>query len=440
MKENQKSLQEEMALFRYGVLGELVHLPPGTKGLYGRIKEKAAIDYKIPGTSRTRVAPETIRTWLKLYRNGSFDALRPKPRRDLGKTRSLSQEVADILVSIKEEHRKFSVPLVIKAARADGRVPKEVALPPSSVHRLLSRHGLMKKEVPPVSKDHRRFTFEKAGDMWMSDVMHGPSVYVDGKRKHKTYLIAFIDDASRIITHAEFALSENTQSLLPVLKKATMRRGIARRLYVDNGSAFRSKQLELVCAKLGTTLIHAKAYHPQAKGKVERWFRTVRMQLLPVLTAEDTKSLQALNRRLWAYVEGEYHRAPHSGLDNQTPTERWAQVADEVQYPEPGLDLDDLFLWEAVRKVKKDRTVSLHGAVYEVDAMLVDATVQLRYDPSRKGSPVQVWHEGKKVQTAKLVDTHANCFVKREHDRSLCFAEMHSIETTKALRAKKGVR
>ncbi len=411
MKDEMKTRQEKVALFRYGLIGDLTHLPPGGRGLYKKLEAKGALDYAIPFSTRTRVAPETIRDWLKNYRQGGFPALMPKPRGDQGQSRALPRDVADLLLSIKDEKPEYSVQLVINEALASKKVPEGLLLAPSTVHRLLSRAGLMARAEAPASKDHRRFEFEKAGDLWMSDVMHGPAVLVAGKRR-KGYLISFIDDATRMVPYASFALSENTAAFLPVFKEAVLRRGVPRRLFVDQGSAFRSHQLALVCAKLGVTLIHARAYHPQAKGKQERFFLTVRTRLLPTLRSEDLASLDALNRRLWAWVEGEYHRSPHRGLGGETPLDKWARVADEVRYL--GTNLDDLFLHEAKRKVAKDRTVSLNGIAYEVDAALVGETVALRYDPSRPGRPVQVWLKGTRVQEAKVVDTHANCFVRRE--------------------------
>jgi hypothetical protein len=184
---------------------------------------------------------------------------------------------------------------------------------------------------------------------------------------------------------------------------------------VDNGAAYRSNHLALVCAKLGVTLIHARPYQPQAKGKQERWFRTARLQLLPTLTDTDRRSLDALNRRLWAWIEGEYHQSPHRGLDGQTPLDRWMMAAQDVRLVAPETDLDELFLFEEKRKVQKDRTVSLHGVVYEVDASLVGETVTLRFDPSRLGRPVDVYFKGRKIEQAKRVDLYANCFVRRDH-------------------------
>jgi transposase InsO family protein len=425
-KEATKERAEKVALFRYGLIGDLVHLPAGSRGLYGRLREKAELDYAIPGSTRVRVAPETIRDWLKRYRKGGFESLKPKPRSDQGESRALPREVADLLLSIKDEKPDYTVQLVVREALTSGKVPEGLHLAPSTVHRLLSRAGLMAQEPgAPTSKDHRRFEFEKAGDLWMSDVMHGPAVAAGGK-KRKAYLISFIDDATRVVPYAAFALSENTAAFLPVLKEAVMRRGVPKRLFCDNGAAFRSHHLALVCAKIGATLIHARAHHPQAKGKKERFYLRVRTQLLPTLCPEDLSSLDALNRRLWGWVEGEYHRTPHRGLGGETPLDKWARVADEVRYLDA--DLDDLFLQEAKRKVARDRTVSLDGLVYEVDAALVGEAVVLRHDPAKPGRPVQVWAKGKKVQDARLVDTHANCFVRRETPAGLRLADLAKKE------------
>ena len=415
MQDPDSDYRHEVALFRYGVIADLVHLPPGTKGLYRRIEEKAEMAYTIPGSTRRHVAPETIRHWLKRYRAGGFDALLPKPRADRGRSRTLPPQAVERLLAIKEANPALSVRLVIREALAGEAMPPDLTLAPSTVHRLLSRHGLIRRDPEqPGGQDRRRFAFEHAGELWMSDVMHGPSVLVGERTRRKSYLIGFLDDATRVIPYAAFALSENTATFLPLLKQAILRRGLPARLYVDNGSNYRSQQLALVCAKLGIALIHARPFQPQGKGKIERFFRTLRAQLLTRLSAEDTRTLEALNRRLAGWIEGEYHHTPHHGLDGETPLERWAQTADAVRFPEPTLDLDDLFLFEAKRKVNKDRTVSLAGVLYEVEAALVGAKVTLRYDPlAPPGRPLQVWHEGRRTQLAKPVNLAANCLVKR---------------------------
>lgn len=415
MVTDEDQARTQMALFRYGLIADLLHREPGEKGLQRLLCEKAEKSYEIPGSRRTRVAAETLRDWLACYRRGGFDALLPQPRSDRGQARAIPQEIADLLCHLKEQTPELSVVAVIEQAREAG-VDGALQLAPATVHRLLSRHGLMEKRPhQPSSKDRRRFAFDKAGELWMSDVMHGPAVAAEGGRKRKSYLVALLDDATRVVPFAAFALSENTAAFLPVLQQAILRRGVPRRLYVDNGAAYRSHHLSLVCAKLGITLIHARPYQPQGKGKQERWFRTVRMQLLPTLDAADLSSLEALNRRLSSWIEGEYHHRPHQGLDAMTPLDRWAMAAGDVRLVGPDCDLDDLFLFEEKRRVQKDRTVSLRGIVYEVDASLVGQTVTLRFDPSRRGRPVDVYWNGRKIEQAKRVDLYANCFVRRDH-------------------------
>jgi transposase InsO family protein len=404
-----------LALFRYGLIAEFIQLPAGSRGLYARLREKARAEYTIPGSKRTRVAPETLRHWLKDYRRGGFDALLPKGRADRGRSRTVPQALADALMSLKDEQPALSIPQLIRAVRESGAAPPGVPLPPSTVHRLLSHAGLMHKPpAEPSPQDRRRFAFAQAGELWMSDVMHGPSVAIPGRGRRKTYLIAFLDDATRVVPYCAFALSENTQAFLPVFKQALLRRGLPQRLYVDNGANYRSQHLALVCARLGVALIHARPYQPQGKGKMERWFRTLRAQLISRLAAADTASLDALNRRLWAWVEGEYHQSPHRGLDDHTPLDRWAMSADQVRLPGPGLDLDALFLFEAKRRVQRDRTVSLNGMLFEADAVLVGQIVTLRYDPALPASRgLEIWHEGRFVERARPLDAYANCFVRR---------------------------
>jgi putative transposase len=272
---------------------------------------------------------------------------------------------------------------------------------------------MVRQTDAPTGVDRRRFAFAFAGQLWMSDVMHGPAVH-DGQRKRKTYLIAFIDDATRVITYAAFAFAENTAAFLPVFKGALIRRGLPERLYVDNGANYRSQHFALVCARLGVALIHARPHQPQGKGKIERWFRTVRQQLISALADEDLASIDALNRRLWAYVEGEYHQRPHSGLEQRTPLDAWATLGEKVRFVEPHLDLDDLFLAEAKRRVSSDRTVSLHGRLYEVDPLLVGSTVMLRYDPQAPPTrSILIVHEGKPAGVATPLDAYANTRVRR---------------------------
>ena len=409
MKDPDHDLRQEVALFRYGVIADLLHLPAGAKGVGRLLREKSERSWIIPGSDRRHVAAETLRRWIALYRHGGFDALYPRLRADRGRPRRLSPGVAVRLVELKTDHPSWSVRKIIAAARSGGI---DCPLAPSTVHRLLSREGLFDKK-PSDGADRRRFAFREAGQLWMSDVMHGPRVR-HGRTRRKTYLIAFIDDASRVIPFAAFAMAENVEAFLPVLKGALLRRGMVVKLYVDNGSAYRSRQLALVCAKLGIALVHARAHKPEGKGKIERFFRTLRADFLADLDPGALDSLALLNSRLWAWIEGEYHNTPHRGLAGRTPLQQWARASAGVRPVDPGLDLDDLFLFEDKRLVHKDRTVSLHGRTYEVDAVLVGRRVVLRHDPAAPAErPIKVVCAGKPAGEATLLDAWANSAARR---------------------------
>ena len=232
---------QAVALFRYGLIAELLHRPNNQPGLYQRLREKASQDYQIPGSLRQRVAAETLRHWIKDYKRGGIDALKPKPRNDLGRSRALPQQLADQLLSLKEEQPHLSVAQLIDSltpapatALTTASTPATALAPwrpsASTVYRLLRRAGLMDKSAEHDAghdADRRRFAFKHPGQMWMSDVMHGPSVTLAGSRtRRKAYLIAFLDDATRVVPYCAFALAESTQAFLPVFKQALMRRGI----------------------------------------------------------------------------------------------------------------------------------------------------------------------------------------------------------------------
>ena len=349
-----------------------------------------------------------MRDWIRIYRIHGFDGLLPKPRTDVSKPRRMDVETIETLLAIKRGHPELSVRKVIEQARDSGAVATDAPLPPTTVHRLFTSEGMMDM-TGTVPVQRRRFSYAWAGELWMSDVMHGPRVRDQGGRARKTYLINMLDDATRLVPYSAFCFSEATPDFLQVLRQAILRRGLPVRLYVDHGASYRSRQTALVCAKLGIALIHARPRSPAGKGKIERYHRTLRRSLLSGIERGDLRDLASLNRRLQAWVEGEYHCRPHRGIDGLTPLDKWAQTSERVTYPDLHDDLDDLFLFEQERRVYRDCTVRLHGRIYEVDAALVGQKVTLRHDPTAPVSrPLKVVCAGSDAGLAHPVDTTAN--------------------------------
>ncbi len=384
---------EEVALFRYGVIGELVSRPlaPGeTQRVLERLVHQ---EWRIPGSARTRIGATTIREWVEQYRAMGFDGLKPLPRSDTGMSRVIPEAVVDLLVALRKERPKATVESLVRAARLAGKVPADLPLRRSTVYRLLARHGAAAAAAPSPEADAMAFTHPHVNDLWTSDLMHGPRLEVPGRRDGgKTYLYAFLDDASRVVPYAAFYLAENAACFQDALKQAVLRRGIPRRLYTDNGATYRTHHLEVICATLNVTLVHSRPYHPRGRGKVERFFRHVRSAFLPHVTPAMLSDLASLNRVWWAWLEGEYHQSPHNGLDGRTPLDRFLEDHALVR-PAPE-DLDALLRMKAVRRVGRDRTVRIDGRVYEAPDGYASETVDVLYDPYDATRPVHLRRQG----------------------------------------------
>lgn len=401
-----EELKKQIAVFRYGVISDLVGVRRLSRGERKRLlQERCDQVWQIPGSIRTHIAPSTVKEWIARYkRSGNkLESLYPQGRSDRGALRSVDEDTAAGIVSLRKELPEVTLPVLLREARERKIILPGMWVSSSTLYRFLKANGLM-EGAPASAQDRRRFELEQPNELWQSDVMHGPYVIVDGKQR-KTYLTAFIDDHSRLIPHAEFFLSERLDNFLTALRKALRMRGLPRKLYVDNGPAFRSGHLEHICASLGVALRHAKPYQPQGKGKIERWFRTVRMSFLS--TAKAT-TLSDLNEALRLWVNT-YHEATH-GTTGEAPIKRFTRQLECVrQAPK---DMEDHFRKEARRTVARDRTFSLLGRLYEAPLDTVGKQVALlfhEHDPAR----IEVFFNGKTYGFAQTLDVHVNCRVTR---------------------------
>ncbi len=277
----QEKQREEVALFRFGVISDLVcsRLAPGE--MSERIREKSRQRWFIPYSGRTRIAESTIRRWVSLYQGSGnqLASLYPQERSDRGRSRRVDEETILSLVKLRKELPGLPVVKLLEEMEKRKLSPPGMAISLTTAYRILKQEGLSGKERA-AKIDRRRYEAQYPNDIWQSDVMHGPKVEV-GSGQRKAYLIGFLDDHSRLLPHAEFYLSERLDSWLDAFRKALLTRGVPRKLYVDNGAAFRSRHLERICASLGIALVHTPPYTPQGRGKIERLFRTVRAQFLP---------------------------------------------------------------------------------------------------------------------------------------------------------------
>jgi transposase InsO family protein len=250
-----------------------------------------------------------------------------------------------------------------------------------------------------------------ANQLWQADTLVGP--YCDaGGTKKQAKLIAFLDDASRVLCHGEFFFEENTDTLIQALRAAFYKRGLPEQLLVDNGSIYCSQEITLVCARVGCLLRHTAVRDAAAKGKIERFFRRVRDQFL--IQKLDLSSLDALNKQFTVWVEQDYNAAHHDGLGLK-PIDRFGMDLGRVRFLTPSEHADELFFAEANRKVKKDNTFSFRNRRYETPADLRDRPIQLRHDRRTQGSPtVVVYYKGQRMGPARLLDAVANGLRRRK--------------------------
>jgi len=407
MDEEQK---KEVAVFRFGVIHDLVggiHLDRGDQQRL--LRQKCERKWSIPHSGRTRLTRSTILRWINRYKesNGNLQSLYPIERSDRGVSRGLDEETALALIHLRKEMPKTTVADLIETMHKRGLVSPGTDLSLSTVYRLLHRHHLM-NPLERKPEDRRKFEAELPNDLWQSDSMHGPQVDADGRMK-KSYLLAFLDDHSRLVPHAQFYLTEGLDSYLNALEQALLKRGLPRKLYLDNGPAFRSRHLEDITASLGIALIHSRPYKPQGRGKIERFFRTVRSQFLSGFRG---RTLQDLNEALDLWLTDIYHQRKHSSTE-QSPFERFtAQMQCLRAAPS---NLQDYFRKHARRRVAKDRTITLNGKLYEVPIPLIGKHVLLLYHDNQP-QRVEAFYEHKSYGLLTPLDLHINCRVKRNRD------------------------
>ncbi|MGH3632143.1 MAG: DDE-type integrase/transposase/recombinase [Sciscionella sp.] len=406
--------REQIALFRYGVISELVSRP-----LAPREKEKllaaiAAKTWALPGSQRTQIGRTTVRDWIELYQRHGLDGLKPGVRADLGKPRAIPEPAQELLLALRAERPGASIDSLIRTVELSGRVEPAPRLSRSSVHRFFAAQA-PKAAIPAQAgePDALAFTYPHVNDLWTSDLMHGPRLLLPGRRDGgKTYLYAFLDDASRMVPFAAFYLAENAACFQDAFKQALLRKGLPRRLYCDNGATFRTHHLEIICATLNIALIHSRPHRPRGRGKIERFFRHVRSGFLPHVTGEMLGDLAALNRVFWAWLEAEYHQTPHGGLEGVTPFDRFLQDQALIrQVPE------QLELWmrmKVQRKVGRDRTVRLDGRLYEAPDGFAGQTVEVFYDPYDPSRPVHFRRRGETTELPlRRLDLVTNATLRR---------------------------
>jgi putative transposase len=391
----------ELALFRYGLIAQILHDPPAPGRQEARLREIAAKPYKIPGSTRSRVSVTSLRRYLKAYQAGGFDALRPQVRADAGVPRAFAQDVLDRAIALREQQPRRTTQALVDILQHDPDVKLAGALCVHTLTTHLRQRGKTRRLLAQPGRVYRRFERDHVNSLWQGDAMVGcwlPDPEQPGK-KRRAHLFCFLDDHSRLVTHAEWFFEEALPRLERVLKIAILRRGLPHTLYVDNGQVFAAIQFGVACATLGIHRIHGAPYSPEGRGKQERFFETLQSQFLPAVETSDITTLSELNESLWAWLECVYHQREDSET-GQTPFVRYTAGLDQVRSVDSET-LRQAFLWREQRKVHRDATLALQGNSYQVDPHLAGRTVELRFDPFDL-SQIEMFLDGRSLGVATV--------------------------------------
>ncbi len=405
-----KKKQELVAQFRYGVIGGLVG--SDEKSLKSKMEELSNRLWPLPNLIFDKISAATIEKWYYAYKARGINALYPKERKDKGFNREVPEYIKEEIEKLLKQYKDLKTSNIIRFLEKD--IEKE--LPSNStIYRYV-------KQIRPLytdkEKGKERLAFEApySGNLWQTDIMYGPYLYckVNGKfKKCQTYLIAIIDDHSRLIVHGEFFISQRVEDYASTLKSAILKRGIPETLYCDNGKVFLSSQIKRIATKLGIIICHAKVRDAAAKGKIERFFRTVRNKFLePFRITGLPKTVDELNSQFWNWLETDYHNTIHTGIDTE-PIQKWLLSSHKIRLI-PDDKRYSSFLFHAERKVKKDGTIHLNSKIYETHFTLSGKKVDVEYDVINDLG-VYISYEDKDYGKATILNKQVNNKLPRKN-------------------------
>jgi putative transposase len=366
--------QEEVALHRWAVIAEAAgaRLTAAERGAVAR--QIAARDHPHPDGSGRRYSRGTIDRWIRAWRSGGLEALKPSPRADTGTVRAHPELFAEAAALRLELPGRSAAQIASILYHRHG-----IKVAERTIRGQLRRAGLHREALAAEPRALGRYEAARPNERWITDVLVGPWVPFpkrEGSVRARLFLI--VDDHSRLLADGRFFAHENARACQDLLRRAITRRGVPDVLYADNGAPFSNAWLARTCAVLGIRLVHSRPYSPEGRGKQERLNRYIREAFLAEATHQGIESLDQLSDLLAAWAARVANRRVHAET-GETPICRFEKTGPHRQ-ADPAL-LHEAFRWSVTRKVTRTATVPLEGNSYAVDPALAGRRVELRYDP-----------------------------------------------------------
>lgn len=400
--------KQDIALLRYSIISPLLtntELNDKKAEFFREVSKKI---YTLPKGKTLQVSPHTIARWHRNYMRKGFDALIPKGRIDCGRPRKLDDDIKGQILHLKKEYPRLPATMIYSKLIENGTIKKN-DLSLSSINRYVNHLNAQQKMTN--TQDMRRYERAHINEVWCGDSSVGPYIR-NGKERQKTYIIALIDDASRMIISIDIFTNDNTVNLMKVIKDGVSKYGRPQTFNFDNGKNYRNRQMNLLAARIGSVLNYCAPYTPTQKAKIERWFRTMKDHWMANLNIEDVSSLERIRESLKKYAD-EYNHSVHRSLDGKSPKQRFFEEQERIVRLDEK-QLHDSFLLELERKVSADNVIMIDQIEYEVHYRYAKQRITLRYSSDMREVYVQ---DGDELVPIKLLNKQENAQIKREKVR-----------------------
>lgn len=405
MDQNKK---HEIALMRYSAIAPLITgLSDDYPSLEAFFRDASAKGCIHPDGTIKHYAPGTIEKWYRMYKADGFDALIPISRADLGVPRKLDEELQEQILYLKTNYPRMSASSIYRQLRENGSI-KEGDVSESTINRFINVTNLRLKTT--TNQDMRRYERPHINEVWCGDSSVGPYLTTPDGKKHKVYIIALIDDASRFIVGIDIFFNDNFVNLMSVLKSAVSKYGRPKMFNFDNGSSYKNKQMELLAARVGSVVHYDQPYTPTQKAKIERWFRTMKDQWMSSLDIRDFHSLDELRGNLFSYVQ-KYNQSIHSSLKGKSPQDRFFSEPECIKRLSDS-EIEHIFLLEIERRVSSDSVIVIDHVEYEVDYRFAKQRIKLRYSPNLED--IYIVEADGTLTPIRLLNKTENANVKRD--------------------------
>ncbi len=404
------------ALFRYQVVALVLTLELRGIPREDAVRKATAMTHHVPGEATPRlVSKRSIYRWLELYAKHGLDGLAARPRTPLTTgSLVLSLDFINFLVREKTFDVAASIPEIIHRTVEQGILKNDSTLDRTTVYRVAQRLKLpVEHRRTTKSRDMRRFAYPHRLDMVLCDGKH----FRAGATRARRVALFFLDDATRFGLHVVVGTSETALLFLRGLYELICKYGLFSAMYMDHGPGFIALDTIAIIARLDCLLIHGEAAYAAGRGKIERFNRTAKADVLRKLDGRPDvdPDPRALTLRLQHYLDTQYNVRPHESLGKQTPYERFYADAKALRFPQDHETLRRQFQLTLERRVSPDNVISIDSVDYEVPRGHAGEKVLVQRHVL-DGDRLFFLHEGKRAEL-KPADLEANARTRRAKPR-----------------------